>query len=232
MSQIGSGLKIIGVSHLSQKSIEEVKRAILYEKPVAIALELCPIRLQVLLNSRKTSISFKSVLKGGFSSFLGVVFAFLQHRLGKKIGIEPGEEMLIALRTAQEINATIFLIDQDIKFILARLFERLTFRERMRLFCEIFLTFLPLGISRVNITDLLNPETAERYLHYFKKILPNAYKVLVEDRDKTMSLSLINISKQFPLDSKIIAVVGLAHVKGIEENLEKIRRYEADYAIQ
>ena len=48
-----NGLTIIGTSHISKQSVNDVKEHILIEKPEIIAIELDKIRLYSLLNKKK-----------------------------------------------------------------------------------------------------------------------------------------------------------------------------------
>ncbi|MBV1766726.1 MAG: TraB/GumN family protein, partial [Methanobacterium sp.] len=93
-------LKIIGTAHVSQKSVEEVKNAILEEKPDVVAVELCVNRYHRLMQEKmgikeKNDISVSDVIKenkvGLFlvSGFL----TYMQKKIGDDLGVKPGAEM-------------------------------------------------------------------------------------------------------------------------------------------
>jgi pheromone shutdown protein TraB len=120
-------LKIIGTAHVSEKSVEEVKNAILEDKPQVVAIELDAGRYQRLMREKsgieeKTDISVSDIIKGdniGLFLISGLL-TYMQKKIGSDLGVKPGSEMLAAIEAAEEVEAKIALIDRDINLTLKR----------------------------------------------------------------------------------------------------------------
>ena len=54
-------------------------------------------------------------------------------KLAKKLNIEPGNEFLVAIKTAEEMNIPIELCDRDIRITLRRTWKSLSIIEKFRL---------------------------------------------------------------------------------------------------
>src|SRR5512145_476319 len=96
-------LKIIGTAHVSEKSVEEVKNAILEDKPEVVAVELDAGRYQRLVQEKlgveeKTDISISDIIKGDNIGLFLVsgLLTYMQKKIGNDLGVKPGSEMLVA----------------------------------------------------------------------------------------------------------------------------------------
>uniref|UniRef100_A0A7J3TIG3 Uncharacterized protein n=1 Tax=Geoglobus ahangari TaxID=113653 RepID=A0A7J3TIG3_9EURY len=58
--------------------------------------------------------------------------------MGKETGVNPGEEMLRAIGKAREIGADVLLIDRDIAITMKRLWNELSFFEKLKLMYHLF----------------------------------------------------------------------------------------------
>ncbi|HIJ99134.1 TPA: TraB family protein [archaeon] len=208
-------LKIIGTSHISPESIRQIESTIKKEKPDCVAVELDPGRLEGLL--RKQTIGFRSISQIGVRNFfVAKIFSSIQRYLGRKTGVMPGEEMLTAVNIAREIRADLALIDQNILVTLERM-RSIPFIEKLKLFFSLF--------KKSNVDEKIDlrkvplERVVEKVLDELKKISPNLYKVLVEERDTYMANHLFNLSQKY---NKIVAVVGVGHRKGILKALKEL----------
>ena len=223
-------LIIIGTSHIAKQSVQEVKEAIEDNKPAIVAVELDPNRYYSLKSAKKTKIRLKDIFTLGI---VGFAFALLgkwaQEKLGKLVGVMPGTEMLTALRAAQKNNATIRLIDQDIFITLKRLSKEITLKEKLRFFLDILKSIFfrkremrRLGIENLDLTKVPSKEVVKKLTKEFRKSYPNAYKVLVTERNHVMAKRLARIMEE-SLGKKIVAVVGAGHE---EEIVALVKSYE------
>ena len=223
-------LIIIGTSHIAKQSVQEVKEAIEDNKPAIVAVELDPNRYYSLKSAKKTKIRLKDIFTLGI---VGFAFALLgkwaQEKLGKLVGVMPGTEMLTALRAAQKNNATIRLIDQDIFITLKRLSKEITLKEKLRFFLDILKSIFfrkremrRLGIENLDLTKVPSKEVVKKLTKEFRKSYPNAYKVLVTERNHVMAKRLARIMEE-SLGKKIVAVVGAGHE---EEVVALVKSYE------
>jgi len=208
-----SKLTIIGTAHVSKKSVEEVEKIIEELKPDAVAVELCPRRYSALVQGKTPEISISDVIKKGeaFMVLFQLILAYYQKKIGREYGVKPGEEMLTAIRKAQEIGADVLLIDRDIAITFKRLWQSMSFFEKIKLIWHLFKSFFGDG---EDVEEIMSD--VDRLIAEFKKIAPKAGKVLVDERDAYMAYNLIQAMSRY---ENIVAVVGAGHKSGIERYL-------------
>lgn len=203
---------MVGVAHVLPKSKVEAERVIKRERPEVVALELCPTRYAVLMAGVKPPGRFKIepfTLEG--------LLYLLQRRFSSRAGMPAGEEMLGAARSAQEVGARLELIDRDINVTLKRLMDQMGWREKLRLFLELCLGFFPWG-GRFNLERLTEEEVVAELLASFRRALPTAYRVLIEERNSYMAQRLSSLLVKH--EGKVVGVVGAGHVPGLASMLE------------
>jgi len=213
-------LKIIGTAHVSKESIEEVKEEIITHQPDVVAVELDVNRYQNMIAEKngqeKQNVNIRDVIKSDkLSIFLVSMFlSYLQRRIGDDLGVKPGSEMLAAIETAEEIGATVALIDRDISVTLKRALNKMTFFEKAKLVYGILASFF----SKEEIDDvesIKDGDTLNEVMEYFKKMSPKAYDVLVTERDAYMAHMLQDINEE-----NVVVVVGAGHKRGISEYMD------------
>ncbi|GAB6055233.1 hypothetical protein JCM15415_05490 [Methanobacterium movens] len=215
-------LKIIGTAHVSQKSVEEVKSAILEEKPDVVAVELCANRYHRLMQEKmgieeKNNISISDVIKenkvGLFlvSGFL----TYMQKKIGDDLGVKPGAEMLAAIDASEEVGARVALIDRDISLTLKRALNAMSAWEKIKFTYGIIYSFFSGEDEIDDIESLKKGDALQEVMNYFQEMSPQAYKVLVDERDAYMSHKLLEIP-----EDNVIAVIGAGHKQGINNYLE------------
>ena len=204
-------LKIIGTSHIAIESINEVKRVIETEKPEIIALELDLQRFKKLISKKRQEIKFKDVFFQG--SVLNSLGALIEKKLGEKVGIMPGEEMLTAISLAKKGNIQIALIDQPIQITFSKLSSRITWKEKFRFVSDLFLSLiLPKKRIKIDLTKVPEEDLVKKIINEVKKKYPSVYKTLIYERNIFMAEQLINLLK---LNKRIIAIVGAGHEEEI-----------------
>jgi len=199
---------LVPTAHISQKSIDDVRRAILETRPDLVAVELCPLRYRALL-AQKSQPS-KLFLRG--KVFVGIL-SLLQKCLSRQIGIFPGSEMLEAIRLARRKNIPVALIDQPIQETIRNL-RQVPLSEKVKLL--LFSLPAPFLGRRIRVDELTNPVTLSALMEAFRSRAPVAYRVLVTDRNKYMALQLKHTTS-----GNILAVVGAGHAPGIQKILNK-----------
>jgi pheromone shutdown-related protein TraB len=201
-------IHILGGSHVSAVSIENVKKAVSEITPDIIALELDIGRVEALRSKEKPSK--KELLKIlGMKGFLFYVFGeFVQKKFGKAMGIEPGSEMMAGLDEAEKNKIRVVLIDRNIGITLRRFSKYFKKREILKMILDSFTQKIKFDIN--DITE----DAVEKVLDIAKTRYPTFHKVLVDERDYFMARNLYQINKENP-DAKILAIVGAGHVKGM-----------------
>ena len=210
-------LKIVGTAHVSEKSIKEVRETIRKEKPDIVAVELDEGRFRGLIEREETSL--RAVLRARDGEvrllLLQWLLSHIQKKIGKGVGIMPGEEMLMAVEEAKKIGASVVLIDRDIRITLQLLRDKMTFREKMRIFFSLLRSLFIRKGELIELDHITDEDVLDDLVNEFKKLSPNAAKVLIDERDAYMAKNLLSLS-QMGEDKKIVAVVGAGHEKGVK----------------
>jgi pheromone shutdown-related protein TraB len=221
-------IQIIGTSHIAKESVDRVKATLEFWKPDIVAVELDRGRLEGLMSKEKTKITFRSARQVGFKgAAFAMIASWATKKLGKVVGMEPGEEMLTAVQLAKQQNLKVALIDQNISITLRRFSKTLTWKERWNFVADIFSSIFfrkremaRLGVEDMDLTKVPSNELIEKLVERMKDRYPNVYNVLVEERNQVMARNLRMIQAEHP-DAKILAVVGAGHEKGMRKLLSE-----------
>ena len=211
---------LLGTSHISVESINQVKEFIESNKPEIVAIELDKKRLYSLLHKRKLKLSdVKSLGIKGF--IIHLIAAYIEKKLGKLVGTSPGDEMKTAINLVKEHKLSLALIDQDIEITLKKLAKAITWREKLRFVKEVIkglITRKP-QIEPFDLRKVPPKKTIKKMISLIRTNYPGVYKVLIEERNEVMAKNLYNLITKYP-DKKIFAIVGAGH----EEDILKIIR--------
>ena len=141
--------------------------------------------------------------------------------MGKLVGVTPGSEMLAAINIANEKNIPLALIDQDIRLTLKRLSKKLTLKEKLRFVVDIFLSLFPSKNKiKIDLRKVPSQELIKEMILKIEERYPTIYKVLIEERNKTMSSNLLRISKD--IKGEIFVIIGAGHLDGLIDQLKKV----------
>ncbi|MBI4145737.1 TraB/GumN family protein [Candidatus Woesearchaeota archaeon] len=213
-------IRILGTSHISPDSLKKVERAIVLLRPDIVAVELDSKRLAALSSGIKGGFSWRDVRRVGIKGWLfALLGAWVERKLGSKVGVSPGAEMLRAVSLAREFDAKVALIDQDIEVTLRRFSGALSWREKGRFLIDLIKGFFGFGVE-FDIARVPQQKLIEKLLEEVRVRYPNVYRVLVEERNFFMARQLAILAHKFP-ESTILAVVGAGHERQIASLLKK-----------
>jgi len=219
---MNSKLQIIGTSHIAKESVSKIKNKILDEKPDIVAVELDASRLPYLFGKKQRKLRLTDLKHLGLVGFIfNLIGGFIQRKLGAKVGLAPGADIRTAIRTANQVGATIYLIDRPIAKSLQRLSETMTFWEKLRFVGYVFGGFiLPASkeIKRIDLTRVPEDRLIATLTTELNKKFPHIYNVLVRERDRYMAIKIKQLVKTHP-HKQIMVVVGAGHVRGIKKHL-------------
>lgn len=211
---------LIGTAHISHASVELANEAIKALNPDNVAIELCAGRYQSLKDPQRwKNTDIVEVIKSGRSHvlILQLLLASFQKRLGDKLNIKPGAEMIAAAQTAEELSIPIVLADRDIKITLKRTWGGLGYWTMCKLFFSVLIgSFKAEELEESEIERLKSGDALESLLEEFSATLPEVRKTLIDERDQYLA-SMINDAS----GKRIVAVVGAGHVPGIKQWLGK-----------
>lgn len=205
-------LILIGTSHIAAESVAKVAQAIHEHQPGIVALELDRKRLYALLHPEKAKPSMRDIRRVGVKGWLfSLIGSYVERKLGEKVGVSPGAEMLGAVRAAREVNAHLALIDQDIEVTLKRFSQALTWKEKLRMAADAFKgVVLRKNEFTFDLSTVPSQKLIAKMIKEVQKRYPNIYRVLVTERNHVMAHRLAHLMLDHP-DKEIVAVVGAGH---------------------
>ena len=210
----GRTFYVVGTAHVSRSSVELAEEVIRRYKPDTVAIELDEQRYSSLLNPerwRETDI-FR-VIKDGKSYLLmaQLALAGFQKKLGNKLDVKPGEEMIAAANVAQEVGADIALIDRNVRTTLKRAWSSAGLWSMTKIFFSMIgALFTSEELSEDDIEKLKSTDSLELMVEQFSDYLPGVKVALVDERDAYLAEKM-----RLAQGETVVAVVGAAHVPGI-----------------
>ncbi|MFA7484884.1 MAG: TraB domain-containing protein, partial [Phycisphaerae bacterium] len=176
---------IVGTAHVSQESVDDVRNTIQSVKPDAVCIELCQGRYDSMTQKdiwQKMDI-FKIVRqkKAAFLLAQLVIGAFYR-RLGEKLGVTPGAEMLEGINQANEIGAKLVMADRPIEITLKRVWRYLRFWDKLKLmFSIIGNVCAPEEIDADLIDKMKQQDQLETILAEFAGKFPEIKRRLIDE---------------------------------------------------
>ena len=206
-------LSIIGTSHISIESIKEVRNFIEKNKPEIIALELDQRRFIALTSKHKTKA--RDILKIGLGGYLiNLIGSYIEKKLGKLVGVNPGSEMIEAINLAKKYNLSLALIDQEINITLKKL-TKISFKEKFKIVKDIVKGMVfKKEVIKFDLTKVPSQGMIDKLINKVKDDYPEIYNILIKERNEIMAKALykiINMDK----DKEILAVIGAGHEKEV-----------------
>jgi pheromone shutdown-related protein TraB len=208
---------LIGTAHVSQQSVDLVKEVIETEKPDTVCVELCPSRYQTIRqHDQWQNMDIIKVIKEKKSFLLlaNLMLAAYQKRIAAKLDIQPGQEMIQAIASAEDMDARIHLADRDVRVTLSRTWRKMGLWTRFKL---IFQMILSLGevddIEAEDVERMKQQDMLEAILAEVGQSLPTLRHTLIDERDQYLAAKIRSAPGH-----KIVAAVGAGHVPGILKN--------------
>jgi pheromone shutdown-related protein TraB len=208
---------LVGTAHVSKESAEQVTRVIQEESPDTVCVELCQSRYQSIRQKERwqeTDIVKIIKEKKSFLLLSNLLLASFQKRIAKKLNIKPGEEMIAAIETADEVDAAVHLADRDIRTTLSRTWREMGLWNKIKLLFQLILSLGDVDeIKEEDIEKMKQEDVLETLLTEVGKSLPVLKDILINERDQYLAAKIRTAPGQ-----KIVAVVGAGHIPGIKKN--------------
>ncbi len=209
---------LIGTAHVSRSSAQLVEETILAEKPETVCVELCQTRLAALKDAdRWRNMDIVKVIreKKALILFMNLLLASFQKKIADRFDIKPGQEMLNAIAAAEKIEAAIVPADRDIQITLSRVWRGMGLWAKIKLFASIVFSFGSADdIQESDIEKMKQEDILQTLLADVKQAHPIIQQVLIDERDRYLAKKISSAA-----GSRIVAVVGAAHVPGIKKYL-------------
>jgi len=211
---------LVGTAHVSKQSVDEVRRVIDELRPDAVCVELDSARYETLTDeTRWRRLDARAIVKGNRAGLFlaSLLFSGFQKRLGERLGVRPGTEMLAAVEEAKKIGASVVLADRDIQATLMRCYRSLGLLDRAKvLLVLVMLPFAAPDIDEAQVEKLKEREEMDDVMATFAREMPSLSAPLITERDRYLMASAEQATGR-----RVVAVVGAAHVRGMVRHFGK-----------
>ncbi len=209
---------LLGTAHISKASAELVKEVIEKELPDKVCIELDQQRFTALAEKKRwESLDLKTIIreKQLTTLFVNLLLASYQKKLGEKLGVIPGLELLQAVNTAKLHNIPFDLCDRDVRVTLKRAWNSMSFFQKLKFVSSGLAGFF----NNTEMTDekleqLKQKDLLTEMMSELGRVMPVIKKVIVDERDQYLAQKIKNTDGK-----KIVAVVGAGHIEGIKQIL-------------
>ena len=214
-------ITLIGTAHVSAESVAEVENTIRELKPDSVAIELDEKRADSIRNKDKyRELDIVKVLKRGegFLLLANLVLSSFQRRMGQNVGVNPGDEMLAAMRVADEMGVPSVMADRAIQVTLKRAWSKNSFWGK----CKLLATLLSSAFSKEDMTaedieNIKEKNEMDSMMNELSEYMPVVKEVLIDERNVYLAQHIWDSP-----GNNVVAVLGAGHLDGVVENLEKI----------
>jgi pheromone shutdown-related protein TraB len=223
----GKEIFLIGTAHVSRQSAQLVEDTIHEHTPDTVCVELCATRLASLKDKDKwRNMDIVKVIKEkkALLLFMNLLLASFQKKMADKFDIKPGQEMINAIKAAEEIDAKIVPSDREIQITLTRVWRGMGLWEKLKLMFSLMLSFGASDeIEEEDIEKMKQEDILQTLLADVKKEHPIIEKSLIDERDRFLAEKIRTAPGE-----KIVAVVGAAHAPGIKRYLASDEKIDLD----
>lgn len=214
---------LVGTAHVSQRSVDLVRAVIERERPDVVCIELDHGRHEALSQEKRfAEQDLREVMrkKQIATLMLNLILASYQRRLGLKLGVAPGSELLEAARVAERLGIPIALCDREVRVTLRRAWRSISWWQRVRLLSELAASVVESpDVSEDDLARLRNQDVVSEVMNELGRMMPDLKRVLIDERDAYLAHMILEADGR-----RIVAVVGAGHVEGMKGRLERGER--------
>ena len=218
----GVDYTLLGTAHVSPASVRAVERMVADGDWDAVAVELCPTRLEALDGKKSwQDLDLFQIIRKGKA---GLVMANLalsgyQRRIADQFGIEPGAELKAAALGARERELPLQLVDRDLATTLRRTYRAVPWYKRFYLTTGLVMSsFSSEEIDEDAIEKLKEGDILESTFTEFAEQSPELYDALIAERDRYMAARLRE-ENAGRTGNRVLVVVGAGHLDGLARHL-------------
>ena len=213
---------IIGTAHISRESADLVRKVIENEQPDTVCVELDPQRYKALAEQKKwQNLDLKTVIreKQLTTLLINLLLGSYQKRMGEKLGVTPGLELLEATNAAKENDIPVELCDRDVRITLRRAWAALSFWEKMQFMSSVMASaFSDEEISEEKLAEIKQKDALNEMMREMGEAMPRLKKSIIDERDAYIAEKMRQAKGQ-----TIVSVVGAGHKAGIIDLLQSGR---------
>jgi pheromone shutdown-related protein TraB len=210
---------LVGTAHISAESVQLVHQVITEQRPDQVCIELDERRYQALVErTRWEGLDLRQVIRDRqlATLFLNFLLSSYQKRLGGKLGVMPGSELLEAARTAEALQIPVALCDRDIRVTLRRAWSALSFFDKSKLLASVLVgLFEEQQLDEEELRRIRERDVLSELMNELGRVMPALRRVLIDERDAYLAQRIRDTTGQ-----KVVVVVGAGHVIGMRLALE------------
>ncbi len=214
---------LVGTAHISRQSADLVEQVIANEKPDTVCIELDEKRFAALANRKRwQNLDLKEIIrKKQLSTLLvNLILASYQKKLGGKLGVMPGTELLRAARIAEENNIPVELCDREVRVTLRRAWHATSLWKKGYLIASLIASlFDTTELDEEKLTELRSKDVLSELMDELGNALPDTKRVLIDERDIFMAEKI-----KAAAGRRIVAVVGAGHMEGMQRVIREDNR--------
>ena len=221
----GDEIILVGTAHVSQDSVDEVRRVIDEEQPDHICLELDKGRYESKTKEQSyANMNLTKVFKEGktFLVLANTALASFQKKMGNQTGSAPGEEIIGASKIAEEKGIPYSFCDREIATTLKRAWAKSNLWNKAKLIGALLSSaFDKEEFKPEELEELKKSDTLQEMMNELAKELPGAKEALIDERDRYLATNIMEAPGH-----KKVAVIGAGHANGIIKTMEKLEKGE------
>ena len=143
---------------------------------------------------------------------MNLILSTYQKKMARQFDINPGQEMIQGIQSANKVGAHLVLADRNIQTTFKRIWRGVGFWGKIKLFYSIVFSILDdEEISEEELEKMKTEDILTSALKELSSSFPELKKHLVDERDQYLAQKI----KEAP-GEKVIAVLGAAHIPGIK----------------
>lgn len=209
---------LVGTAHVSRKSAEQVKEVIENEQPDSVCIELDQQRYQSITEKNKwQDTDIFKIIKNKKATLLlmNLAISSFQKRMAKQFDINPGQEMIQGIDSAEDVGANLVLADRNIQTTFSRIWNNIGLKGKALLLTQVIASiFSNETITEEELEEMKSQDMLDSMLQEFTEHFPRLKRPLIDERDQYLAQKIKNAPGK-----KIVAVLGAAHVPGVMKEI-------------
>ncbi|KAF8008604.1 hypothetical protein BT93_K2311 [Corymbia citriodora subsp. variegata] len=226
---------LVGTTHISRRSADNVARVVRAVRPDNVVVELCRSRAGIMYTSsegdpsQQLQSSMFSLSGTGFFGAVGrsinlggqtalalrLLLAIFSSKISSDVNRPFGDEFRAARKVSEEIGAQIVLGDRPIEITLERAWKSLKWNQKISLVVSVFRGIA--SQSDASWSNLQESNAGDSTFELYKQLsfsYPALLQPLIHERDTYLAWSLKR-SKAVNNCRRVVGVIGKGHMNGV-----------------
>jgi pheromone shutdown-related protein TraB len=187
----GRRIVLVGTAHISQESVDLVREVIERESPGVVCVELDQRRYEALAQRKRwEALDLREIIRKRqlATLLLNLMLASYQKRLGLRLGVVPGSELLAAVELANAKQIPVLLCDRDVRITLRRSWAALSIARKAMLISAVLSSMgeTP-NISEEDLRRLRRKDVLTEVMQELGRAMPELKRTLIDERDSYLA---------------------------------------------